>query len=94
MWRKDLDEKTKAKIKSFVVNYAKKDEDEKAILKNIYNYGGFRESNNSQLNPIRQLELFKERRKVETDTVMAEADKTKKLAEIDQQLQKLKWHSR
>jgi phosphonate transport system substrate-binding protein len=90
VWRKDLDEGTKNKIKSFVVNYAKKDDDEKAILKNIYNYGGFRESTNAQLNPIRQLELFKERRKLETDSVISEADKTKKLAEIDLQLQKLK----
>ena len=37
------------------------------MLKNIYNYGGFRESSNAQLVPIRQLELFKDRGKIETD---------------------------
>ncbi|MDP1051775.1 PhnD/SsuA/transferrin family substrate-binding protein, partial [Klebsiella quasipneumoniae] len=61
VWRKDLDPAVKAKLKTFVLGYAKTDPAEKAILKNIYNYGGFRESSNAQLLPIRQLELAKER---------------------------------
>ena len=73
-----------------ILNYAKTDEQEKTILKNIYNYGGFRESNNDQLIPIRQLELFKDRRKVEGDDKLAAADKAKQLAEIDKQLAALK----
>ncbi|RYF53331.1 MAG: phosphonate ABC transporter substrate-binding protein, partial [Comamonadaceae bacterium] len=36
VWRKDLDPAVKAKLKSFVLNYAKTDEQEKTILKNIY----------------------------------------------------------
>ena len=63
VWRKDLNPAVKAKLKSFVLNYAKNDPAEKAILNNIYNYDGFRESNNDQLIPIRQLELFRDRRK-------------------------------
>ncbi len=90
VWRKDLDSDTKEKIRSFVLNYAKSDANEKQILKNIYNYGGFRASNNSQLNPIRQLELFKDRRKVESDTVMPLAEKSAKLAEIDKALASIK----
>jgi len=90
VWRKDLDPSIKAKLKAFVIGYAKTDQDEKAILKNIYNYGGFRESNNDQLLPIRQLELFKERSKVEADANLDAAAKTKALAEIDSKLAALK----
>jgi phosphonate transport system substrate-binding protein len=90
VWRKDLDPAVKAKLKSFVLNYATTDEAEKTVLKNIYNYGGFRESSNAQLQPIRQLELFKDRRKIESDERMAAADKAKALAEIDKKLAELK----
>ena len=90
VWRKDLDPAVKAKIKNFVLNYAKTDPEEKAILKNIYNYGGFRESNNDQLIPIRQLELFKERSKVEADAALDSAAKAKTLADIDAKLAALK----
>lgn len=90
VWRKDLDPAAKAKLKTFVLNYAKSDPQEKAILKNIYNYGGFRESNNDQLIPIRQLELFKDRTKVENDGALDAAAKTKALAEIDAKLAALK----
>lgn len=87
--RKDLDPAVKAKIKSFVVNYGKTDE-EKAVLKNIYNYGGFRESSNAQLIPIRTLELAKERMKLEGDENMAADTKSKALAEIDAKIAALK----
>lgn len=90
VWRKDLDPAVKTKIKNFVLNYAKSDQAEKDVLKNIYNYGGFRESNNDQLIPIRQLELFRDRRKVEADDKLAAADKAKQLADIDQKLAALK----
>jgi phosphonate transport system substrate-binding protein len=85
VWRADLDPKMKAKIKDFVVNYGKTDE-EKAVLKNIYNYGGFRESSNAQLMPIRQLEMFKDRRKVEADAALSDGERQKKLADIDAKL--------
>jgi len=90
VWRKDLDPGVKAKIKQFMLGYAKTDPAEKAVLKNIYSYGGFRESSNAQLLPIRQLELARERMKVEGDEHMDAADKTKALAEIDAKLAALK----
>src|SRR5215470_1756257 len=80
VWRTDLDPAVKAKLKNFVVSYGKTPK-EKAILKNIYNYGGFRESSNAQLVPIRQLEMFKTRRAVEGDTALSDGDRQKKLAE-------------
>jgi phosphonate transport system substrate-binding protein len=90
VWRKDLDPAVKAKLKPFIVNYAKTDAAEKAILKNIYNYGGFRESNNDQLIPIRQLELFKDRRKVETDDKLTADERAQQLTDIDRKLAQLK----
>jgi phosphonate transport system substrate-binding protein len=90
VWRTDLDPAVKAKLKTFVINYAKTDPEEKAILKNIYNYGGFRESNNEQLVPIRQLELFKDRSKIEHDAALDEKERAKRLAEIDAKLAALK----
>ncbi|NDA81787.1 MAG: phosphonate ABC transporter substrate-binding protein [Actinobacteria bacterium] len=90
VWRKDLDSASKEKIRNFVLNYAKTDPAEKQILKNIYNYGGFRASTNAQLNPIRQLELFKDRRKIESDSAMSVAEKAVKLAEIDRALAAIK----
>ena len=90
VWRKDLDPAVKAKLKAFVLGYAKTDPEEKAILKAIYNYGGFRESSNDQLLPIRQLELFRDRSKVAADAAMAEGDKAKALAEIDRKLAALR----
>lgn len=90
VWRKDLDSASKKKIRNFVLNYAKTDPAEKLILKNIYNYGGFRASTNAQLNPIRQLELFKDRRKIESDSAMSVSEKTVKLAEIDKALAAIK----
>ncbi len=86
VWRKDLDPAVKEKIRTFVLGYAKTDASEKQILKNIYNYGGFRPSSNAQLIPIRQLELFRDRRKIEDDASIAPADRVKRLAEIDKAL--------
>ena len=87
VWRKDLPAETKAKLKGFMLSYGKTPE-EKAVLKNIYNYGGFVESSNMQLVPIRQLELFKNRVKIESAD-LSDADKKTKLAEIDAKLASL-----
>jgi phosphonate transport system substrate-binding protein len=89
VWRKDLDPAIKEKIRTFVLNYAKTDEAEKLVLKNIYNYGGFRASTNDQLKPIRQLELFRDRKKFENAPGMSDVERAAKLAEIDQALAKL-----
>jgi phosphonate transport system substrate-binding protein len=86
VWRKDLDPAVKAKLKNFVLGYAKTDPQEKAILKVIYNYGGFRDSNNDQLIPIRQLELFRDRAKAAGDEKLAADEKAKVIAEIDRKL--------
>ena len=90
VWRKDLDPAVRERIRSFVLGYAKTDAAEREILKNIYNYAGFRASNNDQLIPIRELELARDRAKLVNDDKMGAAEKTKALAEIDARLAALR----
>lgn len=87
---KNLPEATKAKLKNFFYNYAKTDAREKAIVMKISKLAGFKASSNDQLKPIRELDLFTRRTKLEADTTMAEAEKRVKIAEINQQLAALK----
>lgn len=84
--RKDLPEASKAKIRDFFYTYGQGGQQEKDALMKLSKLAGFSPSTNAQLIPIRQLELFKSRNKVEADTGMAAADKQVKLAEIDKQL--------
>jgi phosphonate transport system substrate-binding protein len=85
VWRKDLDPAVKAKVKSFLIGYGKTDAD-KEVMSKIYNYSGFKESTNDQLIPIRQLELYKDRVKVENDAQYSAEEKTRLLADIDKKL--------
>jgi len=85
VWRKDLPDDAKQKIKAFVLAYGNTERG-KSVMNGIYSYGGFRDSSNAQLLPIRQLELFKAKTKLEGDTTLSEADRKTKLAEIDRQL--------
>jgi phosphonate transport system substrate-binding protein len=88
VWRKDLPEDVKAKVKKFIIGYGK-DDREKAVLKGMQQIAGFRESSNAQLIPIRQLELAKDRAKVGGDTTLSPAEKTEKLKGIDAKLAEL-----
>ena len=85
VWRKDLPSDVKKKIQDFVTGYGK-DEREKEILKNMYRLAGFKASTDAQLIPIRQLELFKDRKKAEADENMNATDKKARLDEIDAKL--------
>ncbi|MFK0378072.1 phosphonate ABC transporter substrate-binding protein [Pandoraea sp. NPDC090278] len=85
LWRKDLPDGTKKKIRDFFLSYGK-DAHEKEVLKNIYNYGGFRASSDAQLLPIRQLELFKQKVQLESDANIDAAKKKTQLAELDGKL--------
>jgi phosphonate transport system substrate-binding protein len=87
---KDLPEATKQKLKDFFYGYGKTDAKEKEILMNIGKLAGFQASTNAQLIPIRELELFSQRIKVENDESLAAADKQAKLAEFDAKLAALK----
>ena len=84
--RKDLPETTKAKVRDFFYTYGQGGQDEKDALMKLSKLSGFKASTNNQLTPIRQLELFKSRNKVEADAGMAADTKQVKLAQIDKQL--------
>ena len=84
--RRDLPEATKAKIKNFFYNYAKTDAREKEIIMKISKLSGFKESSDKQLVPIRQLELFGQRTKIEADAALSDSDKKTRMAEIDKKL--------
>lgn len=83
---KDLPSATKDKIKNFFYNYAKNDPREKEVVFKISKLAGFKPSSNAQLKPIRELDLFSKRNKIESDTTLGADDKAAKLAEIDKQL--------
>ena len=88
--RTDLPADLKGRIRDFFVNYGKgKDaEREMANLKAL-TYQGFRASDNQQLVPIRQIELAREKAKVEADSTLGLAEKQKQLAELDGKLASL-----
>lgn len=84
VWRKDLDADSKKKIRDFFEAYGR-DAREKENLAKL-TLSGFVTSDNKQLVPIRQLELARERSKVDADTAMAADDKSSKLKDIDARL--------
>jgi phosphonate transport system substrate-binding protein len=87
---KNLPEAAKVKIRNFFYNYAKTDAREKEIVMKISKLSGFKASSNEQLKPIRQLDLFGKRNKLESDTTLSDSEKKMKVSDIDQQLAALK----
>ena len=88
VWRADLPAEEKAKIKAFFLDYGVKGADaerEKKVLAGLQ-WAPFKPSDNNQLLPIRQLEMFKIRTKTVADDKLDPAEKKAKLAEIDAKL--------
>lgn len=91
VWRKDLPKATKIKVKDFFFSYGRTGPNaaqEKAQLEKLQ-FSGFKESSDLQLNPVRQLELFKEKNKIEADTNLNVGEKKAKLDDIDRKLTEL-----
>lgn len=91
VWRADLPGDVKAKVREFIYAYGQTGPNaahEREILLKI-TAAGFKESTNRQLIPIRQLELFKNKVKIENDTAMRAGDKEAKLADINRKLSEL-----
>ena len=91
VWRKDLPQDVKAKINDFFLAYGKSGPyaaREKALL-NKLTLGGFQESSNAQLKPVRQLELFKEKIKLEADANLQAEEKKTRLDDISRKLSEL-----
>ncbi|MEM5276033.1 phosphonate ABC transporter substrate-binding protein [Cupriavidus taiwanensis] len=90
VYRKDLAPELKKKIQTFFVNYGKGADAarEKQVLAAL-TYQGFRASSDAQLVPIRQIELAREKAKIESDTTLAAADKEKRLSDVTRRLAEL-----
>ncbi len=91
VWRKDLAPDLKKKVRDFMLTYGGTGADaarEKAIMQKLTT-AGFKASDDRQLIPIRQLELFKDKTRIENDTAMSAAEKTAKLDEINRKLAQL-----
>jgi phosphonate transport system substrate-binding protein len=88
VWRTNLPEATKATIREFFANYGANDQEMKVLAG--LQWGKFRKSDNDQLLPIRQLELFKTRSQLMTDSTFSDAEKAERIKAIDEQLAQLK----
>ena len=97
VWRKDLPDAEKEKIKSFLLTYGTKHAgkadaqvtEELAVLKKLQ-WAPFRESSNKQLVPIRELGLFRDKLKIQADDKLSAEEKAMKIKEIDAKLVVLK----
>jgi phosphonate transport system substrate-binding protein len=93
-WRKDLPDEIKNKLKAFFLTYGRigpDAENERKILAAISSgWGPFKNSDNRQLIPIRQINLVKDQRKVQNNKALSTAEKQKRLAEIEERLAELK----
>lgn len=71
VWRNSLPESTKKKITDFIFGYGVKGDvaHAKAILEKLQ-WGPFKPSTNAQLVPLRQLELFREKSKLQANAEM------------------------
>jgi phosphonate transport system substrate-binding protein len=87
VWRKDLPQATKDKLRDFFASYGA-DEREMKVLAGLQ-WGRFRSSNDDQLLPIRQLELFKTRSQLLTDKTLSDAERNDRISKIDADLEKL-----
>lgn len=95
VWRKDLPAEVKAKVYTFLLTYGRLGtEEEVAHAREVLaqasdGWGPFVPSSDAQLIPIRQLELFKSKVKLQNDDKLGADEKAKKIKEIDDQLARL-----
>ncbi|MGN6143824.1 MAG: phosphonate ABC transporter substrate-binding protein [Mesorhizobium sp.] len=89
VWRKDLPEETKAKIKDFFLTYGTDQSKgdvarEKDVLAGL-EWAPFRSSSDDQLLPIRVMELTKTIAQIEADASLSDADKKAKIEPLEAQ---------
>lgn len=87
VWRKNLPDATKEKLRNFFLNYGKTPEQQR-VLKGL-SWAPFRASGDQQLIPIRQLTLFKEMQSVKNNTNLSEQARSSKVAALQTQLDAL-----
>lgn len=90
VWRKDLPDDVKARVKTFFTTYGTgpEAEREREVLKKLTT-SSFKASDNRQLIPMRQLELYRDKVRLESDTAMNPAERKAKLDEVNRKLAEL-----
>lgn len=100
VWRRNMPQETKEKLLYFFITYGRTGTREeiarqRAVLAGMSDgWGPFLASSDLQLLPIRQLELFRNRVRAETDGTLSADEKKAKLDEIDAALAELDEMSR
>ncbi|MFV9474728.1 phosphonate ABC transporter substrate-binding protein [Advenella sp. RU8] len=87
VWRTDLSDDAKRAIKMFFDAYGDEAVDMKVL--NDMGLSKFKPSDNDQLLPIRQLDLFKQRSAIVSDEKLSAAQKEEKIAPLDAELEKI-----
>lgn len=92
VYRKDMSKELKSKIKAFFLGYGRLGnvaEAQKTLQGISDGQGLFMESNNTQLYPVRQLALFKDKLRIEGNEGLSSEDKATRLTAIDKELSDL-----
>ncbi|MDF5933076.1 phosphonate ABC transporter substrate-binding protein [Pseudomonas aeruginosa] len=87
VWRNNLSDEQKNKLRDFFFKYGANAE-QKKVLADLQ-WSKFQPSDDDQLLPIRQLELFKQRTDVANNTNLGAEEKAAKLKALDEELAKL-----
>jgi phosphonate transport system substrate-binding protein len=93
-WRKDLPQEVKNKLKAAFLSYGRvgpEARQEQKILASVSSgWAPFNDSDNRQLVPIRQLNLVKDKKKLQAHPDLSAGEKAKRVAAIDAELEQLK----
>ena len=94
VWRKDLPDDLKGKIKTFFLTYGTERAGadvahERKVLAELGNWGQFVGSSNAQLLPVRQVAAFREKLTLENNATMSATEKAEKLAAVEARLKEL-----
>lgn len=87
VWRENLPESMKTRLRDFILSYGETEEQREKIAP--LQWAHFDASDNDQLLPIRQLELFKQRASVAGNDSIDAEERESQLAELDAQLDDL-----
>lgn len=87
VWRKDLDPAVKRQVRDFMLTYGQQPREQQILQ--VIGYSGFRASTDAQLVPTRQIDLARERARIEADANLSADDRAKKLRDIDARLAEL-----
>lgn len=81
LWKTTLPDALKASIRKFVVGFGASDAAEKRMLLAVNGLSRFRLSNNRQLIPIADLEMFKTRQAINNDTTLSSDDRQARIGQ-------------